>query len=788
MLGYPVDTPDPADEATTDGGQPRRRGVAALACACTGLVAAREVPAIDVWWWLGASATAIALAALARGRACAWFLALAMAALGGAWMHSRVHREDTHALTRLVAGPILEATPSAEAASLRDGVLVLEGVIEAAPEPRTARSVLDLWRPVARSTRVSAAFPLRVLAAGEGSAWGDATHARAARSLVPSSGRVWVYVAPASAAEGWHAGQTVRLVGLYRPPGINSMPGQRDQRLASRHDAFVGTIAVQGESALKRGSDLTAPGAVRAWLSRALAGVRAGARSALGEVLPEAPSERARPALEPSATSQARALLAALLIGEYDPDVRPLADAWARLGLLHALSISGFHLTIMAGAMMMLVRLTGDRGRLEAWAVAGLLLVYLVIVPAQAPIVRSVLMSIALLLAHARGRRYDPVNLLAWFAVLLLAWRPLDAFDPGFQLSFGLTAALFALAPHWARRVRQALAPAPGVRGRRARPASPARALATNLALGVLTALSTSLMAWAIASPIVALHFGLLSPWAALVSVPVVIVLVPTLWLGFAALVLGATVAPWLPPVGTACAWMLEHLGLLLVHATHWMDALPGAALPLPAIPTLLAAGLVVGAAWAMGARSWHRPGPWVVLSACALGASLVLTRGWRGPERALAFELPIQDGACVLVRSGGVSVLIDAGSERAGVSERLGRDVPAAVRALGGWTTPILLLTEIDPRHASGALGVVRPLGVRSVIVSDGAVAAWRTNPASPAAALLNRLHAQGCSIIGAADADVLDLQGLSLTLRRRGDLGLAVDGLPPSTPTTAP
>ena len=60
-------------------------------------------------------------------------------------------------------------------------------------------------------------------------------------------------------------------------------------------------------------------------------------------------------------------------------------------------------------------------------------------------------MAIAVGLGMASGRRPRTASLVSLSALLLLAWRPEDLFQPGFQLSFGVVLGLI----HFAPRVRE---------------------------------------------------------------------------------------------------------------------------------------------------------------------------------------------------------------------------------------------------------------------------------------------------------------------------------------------
>src|SRR5438045_412717 len=191
-----------------------------------------------------------------------------------------------------------------------------------------------------------------------------------------------------------------------------------------------------------------------------------------------------------------------MLIGEREPGLDGVETAFRRLGLLHLVAISGFNLAIVAGLVLFFLRLGPDRGRLEPVIVAVLILLYMLVVPGESPILRSGLMVLAFLAAEASGRRYDRLTLLGWIAVALVLYRPLDLFNLGFQLSFGIVAVLLWLGDHFHRRLFGI-----EIKGLiRQRPGG-TRAIASRwLADRGKIALSASLLAWAAAAPIIVYH------------------------------------------------------------------------------------------------------------------------------------------------------------------------------------------------------------------------------------------------------------------------------------------
>jgi competence protein ComEC len=99
---------------------------------------------------------------------------------------------------------------------------------------------------------------------------------------------------------------------------------------------------------------------------------------------------------------------------------------------------------------------------------------------------------------------------------------------------------------------------------------------------------------------------------------------------------------------------------------------------------------------------------------------------------------LAVGDGTCQLVRSGGEAMLWDCGSLTPGVGRML---VPRAVRALGVWRVPTIVITHPNLDHFNGVLDVAEPLGVEEVLVGEEFARHAAAHPRSPEAFMLAEL-----------------------------------------------
>jgi competence protein ComEC len=140
------------------------------------------------------------------------------------------------------------------------------------------------------------------------------------------------------------------------------------------------------------------------------------------------------------------ALLAGLLLGDRTELPRDLDDAFRRAGVYHILAVSGFNVGILAASVWALCRLLRAPHRLSAVTAIVVVIAFALIVGPEPSVLRAVVMAVLVLLGTLLDRDASVTNSLALAALTILAARPNDLFDPGFQLSFAATLGI-VLAP-----------------------------------------------------------------------------------------------------------------------------------------------------------------------------------------------------------------------------------------------------------------------------------------------------------------------------------------------------
>jgi competence protein ComEC len=563
-------------------------------------------------------------------------------------------------------------------------------------------------------------FPMRVISLVDRNGNAHAVHGRV---LV----RVDETVAP------FRAGDHLEVKGFLLRPAPPRNPGEFD------YAAYAKSLGQAGILSVAQRDLLVASKAERAsayeYFLRWRDELRRRASAWLLSELPE------------SARSERDSLLKIFLLGERDEQIDGVQSAFERVGLAHLLAISGFHLAVLAGFVLLLLRAGGGHQRWHGWVVIAFVLLYLLLVEARMPVLRAGVMTIIASLGLIASRRFHVGGLCALSAMALLLWRPDQLFNAGFQLTFGVVFALIYLSPH--TRVRRF--------GRINREAATAGAM---LQQWLRTGLNVSVVSWLIALPIVMHHFGVISVLGILMSVITVPLASIILALGF----LKIASAAILPSVGLIIGVPLSIFADVLVAMVMTVDTLPWSHVNSPspgAFLTLIALAL---ACWWMRGDDWLRnviaragsrndaglrrlPAKrftGIRVARWSASVAAVLWLFWPMPLNAsLRIDmLSVGDGSCYIIRDARSTVIFDAGSSTDLNVAR--RSLIPAMRQLGVGTIDAIIISHADLDHYSAVAELAAQFRVREVIVSPQFLEESRFAPDGPAAFAMQLLNEQ--------------------------------------------
>jgi competence protein ComEC len=395
-------------------------------------------------------------------------------------------------------------------------------------------------------------------------------------------------------------------------------------------------------------------------------------------------------------------VIVALVVG----DQRAIAAAdWTvfnRTGIAHLVSISGLHITMIAGLAgggvaavwrrtpALIARVPAQTAGVCAALLAAL--AYALLAGWGVPAQRTVLMLAvvgAAWLARARVGLGTALALAAATVCLLDPWAVLAA---GFWLSFGAVAAIA-----WV------------VHGRPAPAGMPAWRHALLVGARVQIAVTLAL---APATVVLFHQLSLVSPLANAVAIPLVSWVVTPLALVGGALAL-------LPGAASAAAGVLlavaHAIFAALAEALAWTAALPAASHAVPTPPWSVTALALAGIAWTLAPPGW--PARWLGL---ALALPLLVWPPERPAVDALwVTALDVGQGSAILVEAGGRAWLYDTGPRHGNDTDAGERIVLPYLRHRGLVRLEGLVVSHLDADHSGGTAAILRGVAVGRVLGS---------------------------------------------------------------------
>lgn len=451
----------------------------------------------------------------------------------------------------------------------------------------------------------------------------------AIRGLTADRSPFRVRIRTLAALPGLLPGDPIRLRASLAAPTIPALPGDYDFARA----AYFQRLGAVGYALARPERDEA--------LGQAPLMLRG--QAAIGR-LRQAISERVRQGL-PGETG---AIADALITGERGGISAATNAAYRASGLFHILSISGLHMTIMAGAVFLALRLVlaaippiALRCPVKKIAAASATLAalgYLLISGASFATVRAWVMISIMFFAVMLDRPALALRNVAVSAIIILLVLPDSLLDVGFQMSYAAVVALVAAFEAIRARQRED-----------AGSVAPGQVLSGLLFFGGIV--FTTLIASVAVAPFAAYHFHQSQQYAVLanlIAIPVCNVLVMPAALATLVLMPLGLEAVALTPMGwgiSVMTWVAETVG-----------SLPGAVGRVPAIPQAAFLLIVLGGLWIC---IWQTR--WRLLGIGAVAAGLALAPALERPD-----VLVGRDGQVVAARGrdGNLSAVARRGAQ----------------------------------------------------------------------------------------------------------------------------
>ncbi len=428
----------------------------------------------------------------------------------------------------------------------------------------------------------------------------------------------------------------------------------------------------------------------------------------------------------------------AMLLGErrFIPDEENAA--FRDLGIAHILSVSGYHVGVLAALITFALKPFHLRRRTRVLLTILPLAAYCVLTGGDAPVIRATLLYLVWEAGHLRARPNPPLHTLCASATLQLLFRPALVTSASFQLSYGAMLGLLLIGPVLRRVILHRFPKAESI----------ILPLTTSLAaqLGILPAQ----LYWFCNLPLLTLP-------ANLFLLPFISGVMALYWA-----VLFLLPFPGLNSLVGLIASGLTHLMRFIIRT---LDAIPGTSL-------------------------WLKQGNFLTLLGCALmmvGLSVLLPRDSRKLRRILAFTgallvvvslVPLQntgttyiqfsvgEADAALLRDGNQVVVIDTGEDGQTLANHLQR---------ARLSVDSLFITHLHSDHAGGFRALL-DLGipVKTCYLPVGATSIKNLNPELPQ--LLAELAATGTDIRYFSRGDAISLPNGRLTC-----LWPVADAVPP-------
>lgn len=406
-------------------------------------------------------------------------------------------------------------------------------------------------------------------------------------------------------------------------------------------------------------------------------------------------------------------VIVALVVGDQRAVSQSDWQVFNRTGVSHLISISGLHITMVAGLFASLVfwlwrhsfftgaqlplRLPAQKAAALAGAAAALL--YVLLAGFGVPAQRTLYMLSVVAVALWTGRITSVSHVLCLALAIVLLLDPWAVLWPGFWLSFGAVATILYVSV--GRMTIAAAAGAPWHRWRAALAVAARTQYAITLGLVPLTVLLFS-------------QVSLVGPLANALAIPLVSLLVTPLAL--VGSILPLPLAAWVLGAAHALvAWLAAVLG--------WLDGLPlavwSAPMPTPWIFLLAAAGTI----WLLAPRGW--PARWLG-TFCWLPLLLnVPTHPAPGQMRVTAFD--VGQGMALLLETERHRLLYDTGPLYSANANAGNRVILPYLKARGIRALDAMVVSHNDSDHSGGALAILGEIDVgwvASSLALDSALA----------------------------------------------------------------
>jgi competence protein ComEC len=399
-------------------------------------------------------------------------------------------------------------------------------------------------------------------------------------------------------------------------------------------------------------------------------------------------------------------VIVALVVGDQRGIDQSDWQVFNRTGIGHLISISGLHITMVAGLFALGVSALWRRSfftraqlplllpaqKVAALAGAAAALFYVLLAGFGVPAQRTLYMLIVVAVALWTNRLASVSHVLCLALGVVVLLDPWAVLWPGFWLSFGAVATIL-----YASAGRTTMAPP------RRRPGDPdplppvpRRVLLWHaFRLGAHTQYAVTLGLVPLSMLLFA-QVSIVSPLANAVAIPLVsLVITP--------LALAGSVLPDL--LATPLLQLAHALVALLAACLRWFAGMPLAVWSAPTPPFWLFCWASLGTIWMLAPRGW--PVRW--LGAFTWLPLLAATPSHPEPGQLRVTAFDVGQGMALLIETSGHRLLYDTGPAYSPESNAGNRVIVPYLRARGIAALDGMVVTHSDADHSGGALSVLQ-------------------------------------------------------------------------------
>ena len=395
------------------------------------------------------------------------------------------------------------------------------------------------------------------------------------------------------------------------------------------------------------------------------------------------------------------AFIRALLTGDRSGLRYAQKNALSVSGIAHIVAISGMHVSILLGILMLLC---GRRRRLCALIGVPTVILFALMTGAMPSVVRASVMQILWLLAPLLRRESDPATSLGAAMLCVLIPNPWAVANLSFQLSFGSMAGMLLLTGRIYHRIRDRLPIQNALRSR----------LLRGIVHYLIGAVSSTCGATLVTMPLIALRMGtvslaalianLLTLWAVslLFELSLALCVLGTFWLG---------AARFLSPAASV-------LVRYILAVAGFVTKLPGAALYTENVfifPWLVFVYAAAGCCFLPEGRRAVLPA--ACLSVIGLCLCLWLGRLDGGIHSLRMRMLDVGQGQCLLFEDGGVTLMYDCGGDG---NDTVGENAARLLLSQGTSRLDILVISHYDTDHCGGVCQLLERIPVSLLYLPD--------------------------------------------------------------------